>query len=228
MDTTQTGPKATTSLTMTVDDLHALIQPVLRFADTKRSFPLLDSVLIRSRGAHVTATATDRYRLAMQRVTPDAAPAPGFRVILRSGDARHLLVTLRAGKGLQPAAVTLTAADGNLTVRTTGSLIDATETTLVYNTVTEEYPQVDTLLTKALGALAGDNPGGADPLFFSPALLVDLKTAAGGHPLVMHPSRPAAGKLVTAGPDFIALVMPVVSAPLPEMASWLPLLDDVR
>src|SRR5574337_212498 len=61
------------SVTMRTTELRRLLRSVSVFADqSKSALPVLNAVLLRGHGDYITATATDRYRLACQRVRPES------------------------------------------------------------------------------------------------------------------------------------------------------------
>ena len=91
------------SITLTARELTALVAPVLPHASRDWTLPLLASIRVRSAGPWVTAIATDRYRIGMQRVRPADAPEPGFDVAIPLGVLARIRTIFKATRAHDPA-----------------------------------------------------------------------------------------------------------------------------
>lgn len=192
------------SITITARTLHALIDPVLPCASSDIGLPVLNGVLIESRGKWLTATATDRFRLGVKRIgSPDGEAWPEFRAVVSTRSLRNIFATFKPQRGLDPE-LDLAIEGDRLSVKASGGLDDMAGASASYWLVDGEYPKADRLLRKALDA----EPQPIEQAFnwqhlsaFKAAdkIGVGLRVKAGGGPT---------DPLLVVGDDFLGILMP--------------------
>jgi hypothetical protein len=207
----------TKTVTMKASQFRALVAPVMPLADqTAWNLPVLNAVSIEAHGDYLIATATDRYRLGVQRVKM-AEAVPGFAAIISIRVLRSVLGIFKATRKSDPL-LSITATEGVLSVKSIGGLgIDYGFMTgsMTWPLVDGQYPKVRSILTDA--AAKEDSA----PLLLNPSLLADFAVAqTNGEPIVM---RGTAGRavFVQIGPDFIGAIMQVKTSEAPKIdADW--------
>jgi hypothetical protein len=212
------------SITIKATDLRDLLAPVIPHASTDRTLPLLNSVLIRSAGEYVTASATNRYALALHRMKPEAVE-PGFRAVVPVASIKRLLTIFKATRANDPI-LSLTADDSTLTVSTVGVLDDGMGGSLTFPLCAGVYPATDRLIAKALAHQQAEPA----PVIVNPAFLADFAKGQPRHePIcVSHGGMNGAGAnwLIRIGEDFVGLLTGIRFAAPPEVTSpWADLLD---
>lgn len=71
--------------------LHTLLRPVLPMTSNNWSLPVLERVVLQAHNGYLTASATDRFRIGVQRVKVEEGSSDEFRATLRRDDALKLL-----------------------------------------------------------------------------------------------------------------------------------------
>jgi len=204
--TRTTAPQTTiTTVTMKASQFRDLVTPVMPLADqTEWNLPVLNAVSIEAHGDYLIATATDRYRLGVQRVKM-AEDVSGFAALVSIRSLRSILSIFKATRKSDPL-LSITSAEGVLLVKTVGGLdVDAGFMTgsMTWALVDGQYPKVREIIMKASITEA------AGPLLLNPSLLAAFAAAQKhGEPMTM---RGATGSVtfVQIGPDFIGAIMSV-------------------
>jgi hypothetical protein len=203
-------------ITLTASQFKSLVAPVLPFASRDDMLPVLNSVLVESRGKWLSSTATDRFRVGVKRIekatTEDdqAAEWPAFRALVSVRSARSVLDLFKPRRHFNPE-MTLTVDGERLIVEGSGGfdLFDASR--FEHTLVDGEYPKTDSLFRTALATPAAKRVG---EVGVNPAFLADFKAAAGSPTLrIVTGGKPdIAGKgnplVVTDDDGFIGLLMP--------------------
>ena len=193
----------TITIETTARGLHALLDPVLPFAGKASDLPILSTVRLCSKGKWVTATTTDRYRLAMQR--REIAAPDGWSVLVNVSDIKAIFATFKATRAIDPE-VLLTFDSSTLRVEGrsmfSGGQFSAA---LTFDLYPGEYPAVGSLLTEAFGGTMQ-----ATSTSLNVAFLADFQQAARLNEPNMHffvrDHKPCG---IAIGDDFRGVIMPV-------------------
>jgi len=219
-----------TTITLTARELTALVAPVIPHASKDITLPLLCSVFVRSSGPWVTALATDRYRMAFQRVRPAEAPGEDFAAVIPLGVLARIRSTFKADRVTDPI-ITLTVDDETLVVTTAGALDGMVGASFEFrlHSKASAWPKVDRLIHEALTA---DAPA-ATQMHVNPNLLADFRIGQSRYQAMRATPTGDDTKpwLLRIGEDFIGLIVPIRGAKAAEAAdsdTWLPLLDVAK
>lgn len=195
---------ATTTVHLTANRLRALLTPVIPLADKGDTMPVLNAVLLRSTNKHLTATATDRYRLGIQRVPIDDAPKKPLRAVLGLRDAKSILAIFKPTRTHDPL-LSLTFTGDKVTVATADGMAAGLEGSLTWALERGEYPYVDSLVIDAF-----KDDGTSSDAVINPTFLADFRhaTAFAGEPLVVR-VRQHKPWAIRVGYDFIGVQMPI-------------------
>jgi DNA polymerase III sliding clamp (beta) subunit (PCNA family) len=193
----------TPTVTMKASQLRALVAPVIPLADqTAWNLPVLNAVSIEAHGDYLIATATDRYRLGVQRIKM-AEAVPGFAALISIRALRSILSIFKATRKSDPM-LSITSSEGVLSVASVGALdIGAgfLSSSMTWPLVDGQYPKVRSILADAsVKESAGD-------LALNPSLLAAFAAAqVQGEAMVM---RGTAGHavFVQIGEDFVGAIM---------------------
>ena len=207
----------TTTVTMKASQFRALVAPVIPLADQSPDYiPILNAVSIEAHGDYLIATATDRYRLGVQRVKM-AEAVPGFAALVSIRVLKSILSIFKATRKSDPM-LSITSSEGVLAVKSIGGLgIDYgfMSGSMTWPLVDGEYPKTISILADA--AAKEDTA----PLLLNPSFLADFGAAQKhGEPMVM---RGTAGHavFVQIGADFVGAIMQVRSSEAPKLdADW--------
>lgn len=71
--------------------LHQLLRPIIPLTAGGYSLPVLEQIILQRHGDHLTASATDRYRIGVQRVPGETWQGKDFRAAISAADAKKLL-----------------------------------------------------------------------------------------------------------------------------------------
>jgi len=198
---------STITIETTARGLHALLDPVLPFADKGDSMPVLATVRLCGKGKWVTATTTDRYRLAMQR--REIAAPDGWSALVNVRDIKAIFATFKATRANDPEMVL--SFDGS-TLRVEGrSMLSGGQfsAALTFDLYPGEYPAVGSLLTEAFGGTMQ-----ATSTSLNVAFLADFQQAARlNEPNMRIFVRDHKPNGIAIGDDFRAAIMPVRYAP---------------
>lgn len=199
------------TLTITPGQFADLIKPVLPFASTDDMLPVLCAIQIRTEGQWLIATATDRFRVAVQRIekrATDDDPAttwPEFEALIPVRAVKSMLATFKPARRSAPVhEMKMTITDDRISVIAAGSfdLFDNAE--MGWALETGSFPQVAGLFREALST----PPENRSPVVgVHPAYLRDFATVGGP---VLRIELGAFSKALVATNDdgFIALLMP--------------------
>ena len=194
---------STITIETTARGLHALLDPVLPFADKGDSMPVLATVRLCGKGKWVTATTTDRRRLAMQR--REIAAPDGWSALVNVRDIKAIFATFKDTRANDPEMVL--SFDGS-TLRVEGrSMLSGGQfsAALTFDLYPSEYPEVGSLLTEAFGGTMQ-----ATSTSLNVAFLADFQQAARLNDPNMHffvrDAKPCG---IAIGDDFRAVIMPV-------------------
>lgn len=213
--------KPAPSITLTASSLAALVKPVLPFAAQDGELPVLNAVLIQTQGAFLTATATDRYRLAIQRLAYLDKDAPPFSLLVALRDLRQILGLFKATRKDDRELTITIDGDGKFTVTASGALDGFLAAKMAWRCIDGQYPRIRKLLRDAL-AQKDQLPA----IHVNPHYLADFAGAAPRHvPMRVWGSDPAQPLAIAIGEDFVAALMPIRTAEQRyDPDSWTPLL----
>ncbi|MEH3078180.1 MAG: hypothetical protein PGN11_16205, partial [Quadrisphaera sp.] len=158
------------AVTLTTGELQRLLKPVLHFASTDETVPVLGVVHLALRGTWLVAETTDRYRMAIQRHRLTKTPKT-FEGLLSVRDARHLLALFKAprGRGLDVVVSLHIADDGTLQVTAVDGLTDFAAASWTYRLFTQAvYPKIPQLMVEALQRV---NNKGVKPIAMNASFL---------------------------------------------------------
>lgn len=193
-------PAAVTTVRMKASEFRDLVSPVMPLADQGWSaLPILNAVLIEGHGPYLTATATDRYRLGVQR---HRLTAPGFHAIVDLRSLRAVLSIFKATRKANPE-LSITAGEGKLTVESTGLDIGGITGSLSWSLVNGEYPKVMSVIRDANEATE------TGTLTLNPSLLADFKAAQRSGDAMVLRGAPGKAVFVQIGPNFVGAIMPM-------------------
>jgi len=208
----------TTTVTMKASQFHDLVAPVMPLADKSGNLPALGAVLIQANGPYLLATATDRYRVGIQRVRLDEA-APGFTALISLRSLKSILSIFKVSRSADPD-LSITSAEHMLTVDAIGAMdldpYGIVSGRMSWPLVAGDYPKgIHDIITASSTA----QPEG--PLLLNANLLADFKFAqVQGHPMVMR-GRVEGATFIQIGPDFIGAIMSVRASLASELdADW--------
>ncbi len=225
------GPRKTVptqSVTLTARDLTALVAPVLPFTEKDGTLPVLGAVKIEARGKWLVATATDRYRIAMQRIALEPPPDKGFAALIPVAVLARIRSTFKHTRRSNPA-LRLSLKGDELRVSAAEEfegLFDASFGFRLINPVSD-FPDLTPLIVKALKA----EPAPSTEVALNAHFTADFATAATtAQPMKLSPT--GNGKkdpwMVRIGEDFLGLIVPIrfaADAPHDERAEWLSLIQ---
>lgn len=196
-----TGTSTTpNTLTITYRALADLILPVLPHVDGSRTMPILESVKLETVGGFLTATATDRYTIAVCRMAVDESVQ--FSAIVDARELRALLAMFKPRRGLlDELTLTVDPATHRMRVEGPGALFS--NAIIEYAVMDAEYPKVNQIFDR-IGAEATVT----GKVSLNPALLAKFQHAARQHePIVVRVGQPNRPVFITAGEHFIGAIM---------------------
>jgi hypothetical protein len=208
------------SITITVQHLRSLVEPVLPFAGRGDMLPVLTGVHIKSHGKWLVATTTDRFRVGMKRVAAfdsDRQPVewPPFEALIGTATLKSILTTFKGPRYLDPE-LTFSADGDTLEVEASGGLMFA-RASIAYRLMDGEYPNVASIIRKAM-----ETEGTAPDAGFDSAFMADFKAV--GRTLTMKRGSGERDPIfITDGEDFVGALMPRKLVTDTPAASW----DDV-
>lgn len=193
---------STMKLTITHRALAGLVAPVLPHVDHSGSLPVLGCVKIETVGGYLTATATDRYAVALSRmpVTEDVE----FRAVIDQRDLRALLTMFKPRRNVtDDLTLEVTHTPGTLRVEGPGALFS--NAVIEYALMDAEYPKLTQIFDRRHGEPSTDGHVNVNP-----ALLAKFQHAAMPNaPIHIDLGDGKRPIFITAGDNFIGALMPV-------------------
>lgn len=213
----------THTVALKASDLHRLVKPVLPFADRGPTIPVLQGVRVVAVDGYLTAAATDRYRMGMQRV---AVPGltPGIAATISARSLRQILALFKPTRGEDPE-LTLTFDDTTVSVAGAATLDGFLSATAEWALTPGDYPKLSNALRDSFTAEPVGDPAASHAV--NAHLLADFRHAVtGGEPLVVTLNGPERPIAVRVGEDFIGLLMPKRASTTPRELdpSWVAIL----
>lgn len=209
------------TLTMPLADWDDLVGRVALFAhrNPRDPLPILSSVHLYEAGGRLYAEATDRYRLG-STVAPDTVVAPeGFTALISVESINDLArITKAPARHRGSLRITLTSESENRLGVSIEALPGLGDIVMSLQLVDGKYPDLRSILHKALTEPPADAPAAFNPVF-----LADYRKVAGSNEAVVitpHGNQPA---LIRVGYDFIGALVPVrfTGDPAPDLdAPW--------
>lgn len=196
----------TASITLKASEFRRLTAPVLPLVDSDTT-PILSALHVQGWGDSVTATATDRYRLGIQRVRVSAPKT--LDACLPTVTVKEIGRLFRARRGHDPS-LTLAFADSTVQVSTAEALSDDLAGLVgTWRLMSGDYPKIARVIREAQG-IAGD----AQDLAVNAAFIASFQAAATENdaPLVVSARQSDKPMLLSAGADFVGALMPTRSA----------------
>ncbi|MFY2788501.1 hypothetical protein [Rhodococcus sp. MALMAid1271] len=175
----------------------------LTFALRDSTLPMLDGVDLNIFKGQLVTTATDRFRLALIRSEIDELDGADGRLgFLDYATARKLIALMKPagrGRGMTLAPLTVTVADGRLTVDNRLEKVTVAISTVV------TPPDVIKLITESIAREAKSSRDWA----VNPKLLASFARASSGEMAAVRVNDPTRPLIVSIGDNFIGLLMPV-------------------
>jgi DNA polymerase III sliding clamp (beta) subunit (PCNA family) len=144
-------------------------------ASSDKSLPVLNAVRLEATGLHLTATATDRYRLINGAISLEDSGQTLPASLISLADIKRILALLKGeGSRMDTLPVTISHAGDMVSVSTRGNAVTVT---LVGGT----YPPFEQYLDTTPALVAQDTAS------FNPAFFADYAKIAGkGKPVSIH------------------------------------------
>lgn len=239
------------SVTITARQLAGLVDPVLPFASTDDTVPLLTGIRLTRRGRWLIATATDRYKMALKRLDlGEDETGEDWRAVVRVRDLKKIRSLWRPTRHSDPA-LTLSVEPGDslvvppLFAVSSAEAFDAfQDMRAVFATVEfpgSPYPAIDRIMLEALAQPAAT----PRPVALNPRYVAALAVAQeNGEPAtswggwgdwtgasILKPNPVSKPVAFTVGDDFVAAIVQIRTAAAsgatdgrPDVSSWVPLL----
>lgn len=174
MDTVTTAQELSTA-TVKLGDLSELLTGAMTHAHAKNDLPVLNTVRLEATGIHLTATATDRYRLINGAITLENSGQTLPASLIALADIKRILALLKGeGARMDSLPVTISHAGDMVSVSTRGNAITVT---LVAGT----YPPFEKYLDGSAPLV------GQDVATFNPSFFADYAKIAGkNNPVSIH------------------------------------------
>lgn len=218
-------------LTISIRDLKRLVEPVIPFASTDVQLPVLNCIRVESRGTHLIALATDRFRLGFQRVAaPEGGTWPEWSATIPLATLRSLFQTYKAQRFSEPV-ITLRLDGDALSVHGDQALVDLLDASVTYPLSDGQFPNVRSIIRKAIAV--GDDESAGSTCGVNQKLLADFARASKAPALHMRVNGTREPILFADGEDFIGILMPRRAlggaddaGSFPAFDSWADLLSD--
>lgn len=214
------------TVVLTAREFAELVDPVLPHASKDVTLPTLCAIRVQSHGRHVSAIASDRYRIGWKRVLPAEVPEAGFDAVIPTRVVARLRKDFQERRGVIAPTLRLTVESSTLTVEAADYLLGMSSATLRFDLPdTGMYPPLHKLVFDA-AVLA---PSVSSRQSINPRLIAAFEV--GQMPNVpMTVSIPAGNKpwFVTVGEDFVGAVVPTrlpAEESTYDMSSWRSLVE---
>lgn len=218
------------SFEITAKQFAQLVRPVVPLAAADGMLPILNAVHFYSAGDYLVASATDRFRLGIHRRRLDGAPPVDLKFGLSLASISRIGQIFRGPRTFDPV-LRFSIEDGLARVSQTGGLEGIVEASVAFPLVDGEFPNLPKIITNGLDS----DMERADTVGVNSAFLADFQHAVtdatplvirmGGTDLDKASTRPL---ILTAGEDFIGLLMPVRFEPTEHsrtLTDWQTFLD---
>lgn len=198
-------------------ELRALLAPVIPFAGADDMLPILQRIAVATSGPYLVAQATDRFTAGFQRIQPGTPVEGEFTLLLQATDAKRMLNLLRPLRGSDPkvaievddhGVVHVSADDAGLALGFRG--IDVSFSSPV---IGDGFPDLVSVLPKDLDESVGEIGLNLE-LFSKFRTALDLNKDGSQSkrrlPFAIHmPASIGKPVVVTAGDDFVGIIMPL-------------------
>ena len=223
------------TITLKGSELRDLVTPVLSMT-AAADLPVLATVLLETHGDQLLATATDRFRLGISRLTStlkDEEDQPvkqsaDFRALVPIGDLKRLL-TLFKPKRYDDPTLTLRVIAGLtgamwLEVEQAGAFDGLAAVSLRFALVDGDYPKIRKILADAIKY--DGEPATSLPV--NGAFLAAFKDVVRlGYSVTLRPTAPTKPIVVTCGEHFVGALMPRRSDEIDHTNEWTQILDGL-
>ena len=174
MNTATTSTELSTA-TVKLGDLSDLLNGAITHAHAKNDLPVLNTVRLEATGIHLTATATDRYRLIHGAIALETSGETLPASLVALADVKRIVALLKGeGARMNSLPVTISHAGDMLSVSVRGNAITVS---LVAGT----YPPFEPYLDGTAPTVAQEVVS-LNPLFFADY----AKIAGKGKPVSIH------------------------------------------
>lgn len=202
------------SFEITAKQFASLIQPLVPLAASDYMLPLLNAIRFESQGSHVVGLATDRFRAGIHRVALAEAATDDFQFLLSLASIRRIVQIFKAPRHVDPL-IRFTVEPNRVLVSQSGGLEDIDEATIAFPTLEGTFPNIRKLISDQLAEVGEP----VNDLVVNATYIGDFRHAiTDATPLVIRTSNTQPGNLkrrspivVTAGDDFVGLLMPVMA-----------------
>ena len=211
-----TKKTVTKTVALNASQFRFLVAPVIPLADNGYTLPILAAVLIEGDGHYLTATATDRYRIGVQRIKV-ASDVTGFKALVGTRSLRSILSIFKTTRKFNPE-LTFTVTDTTFAVEAVGTMSmdnGFVSGSMAWPLVPGEYPKARNIIADAQAkASEGD-------YLLNPSFLAGFQSAQHhGEPILMR-GNPNKAVFVQIGADFVGAIMQVRASDAPVFdADW--------
>lgn len=244
---------STQTLHLHTSELHRLVAPGLPFTAPDLGLPVLAAVHIQTGPGWALATATDRYRIGLNRIElvdqrhpeddPDQDPSlrqsTDVDVVISAEHLDRILAVFRARRGVDPLlAITISPVPGSVVKTAQRITVDALvgydgmdELRATFPALGAAYPELRSILTDVL-----DNPPTFDgAVRLNPEFLASFAAARRGHndSITVWGRDPHKPLGIAFGDYFLGVLMPVrgtddAAKHTEALASWRAIIDPPK
>jgi DNA polymerase III sliding clamp (beta) subunit (PCNA family) len=208
------------AITITHQELKDLLTPVLPHVDQTGMMPILGCVSFETRAGYLTATATDRYTIAITRMKVE--PETEFKALIQANECKSLLAMFKPSKLHGGEALTLTIDGHELRVEGAGALFSSA--VIKYNLYEGEYPKITGIFQAA-----ADSTMTAEPFNLNGQLLAKFRLAARpAEPLTFTASAPNRPVFVRSGNHFIGAIMTMRNSSEEPASDWTSIFAETK
>lgn len=174
MNTATTSTELSTA-TVKLGDLSDLLTGAMTHAHAKNDLPVLNTVRLEATGIHLTATATDRYRLINGAIALETSGETLPASLVALADVKRIVALLKGeGARMNSLPVTISHAGDMLSVSVRGNAITV-------SLVSGTYPPFEPYLD-GTAPLVGQEVASLNPAFFADY----AKIVGKGKPVSIH------------------------------------------
>lgn len=216
------------SIEITSRELAELVNPVTPCAGTDDFTPILKAVRIESRGAYLTASATDRFRVGVSRIKPAVTPPAGLAFTLGIAELKRIQAIFKGTRHTTPS-LRLTVTEAGLRVESLGGFEGFSSASMTFSLLTGDFPRLAPLI-------ANHDNSSTEPVktvaLNAKFLAAFQHAVSDGSPLVVRSANYGKPVIVTVGDYFIGALMPTRRAGEPantgdpELTEWIEMFGD--